>query len=733
MGARQYLRSAATALVRPPVLGALYLLALTVIASSDPIVADGDHALGAQAREVGSFVVHTYGGEMRRIALAIVATAALVGALLGAVAGGLVRVRRALARQKPLEGPRLTLASLPVLVALHGAFYLRAVARSPQLYAEGLYARGGVRRVVQVFVTDILGVHGATALAVLALVVYVAGPRRAWPMWLDRAKRALSALRAVVTPGRAAVTLALLLLRTVPTLGTAHAAAAPSAGGPMNVLVLAADSLRADRLTPRVAPHLSELAARGTRFDRAYVSLPRTFPSWVTILTGRHPHHHGVRSMFARWDDRAKDFDALPQRLHKAGYATGVVSDYAGDIFGRVDLGFEQVDTPSFDFVQMIRQRALERQTPLLPFLHSRAGRTAFPVLREMNQAADPDMLADDAIAMLRGQGDKPFFMTVFFSAAHFPYAAPAPYYARFTDPTYRGPFKYHKPVGLGGADAVSAADVQQVRGLFDGAVASIDDAMARILAELDARGLRERTIIVVTADHGETLFDNEHGQGHGDHLFGDEATHVPLVIVDPRHPTARRDERIVRDVDLAATLYALTGTPPPADLDGVSLAPALDGASTPKSFAYAETELWLGEVPALPDALRLPYPSLAHLTEIDTAHGQEIVLQRELEPITTVARHRMVRDERWKLLYVPTRTGVKYMLYDTVADPEERTDVAAAHPAEVTRLEGELWRWMLGDKRMVERGGYLVPRDLASLASLGQGQDALRIPGGAP
>ena len=731
MGARQYLRSGVVALVRPSVLGALYLLLLTGIASSDPIVADSDHALGAQAHEVGTFVVHAYGGEVQRIALAIVATAALIGALLGAAAGALVRARRALARQPPLEGPRLAMASVPVLIVLHGAFFLRAVARSPQLYAEGLYAHGGLRRVLQVFVTDVLGVRGVTALALVALLLYLAGPPRTWPLWGGRLKHALSTLRAVVTPSRVTVTLGLLLLRTLPTLGTARAAA--PAAGPMNVLVLAADSLRADRLTPRVAPHLCELASRGTRFDRAYVSLPRTFPSWVTILTGRHPHHHGVRSMFARWDDRAKDFDALPQRLHKAGYATGVVSDYAGDIFGRVDLGFEQVDTPSFDFVQLIRQRALERQTPLLPFLHSRAGRAAFPVLREMNQAADPDMLADDAISMLRGQGDKPFFMTVFFSAAHFPYAAPAPYYARFTEPSYRGPFKYHKPVGLGGEDRVTPADVQQVRGLFDGAVASIDDAMARILAELDARGLRERTIIVVTADHGETLFDNDHGQGHGDHLFGDEATHVPLLVIDPRHPEGRRDDRIVRDVDLAATLYDLTGTPAPADLDGVSLAPALVGAATPRTFAYAETELWLGDVPALPDALRLPYPGLAHLTEIDTAHGQEIVLQRELEPITTVARHRMVRDERWKLLYVPTRTGVKYMLFDTVADPEERRDVAAANPAEVSRLEGELWRWMLGDKRMVERGGYLVPRDLAALATLGRGQGALRIPGGAP
>src|SRR5205823_1338714 len=52
----------------------------------------------------------------------------------------------------------------------------------------------------------------------------------------------------------------------------------------------------------RVAPNLVQLADRGARFDRAYVSLPRTFPSWVTLLTGKFPHHHGIRSMFPRWE-----------------------------------------------------------------------------------------------------------------------------------------------------------------------------------------------------------------------------------------------------------------------------------------------------------------------------------------------------------------------------------------------------------------------------------------------
>src|SRR6185312_17069347 len=260
------------------------------------------------------------------------------------------------------------------------------------------------------------------------------------------------------------------------------------------------------------------------------------------------------------WEDRAKDFDALPERLKKSGYATAVVSDYAGDIFSRIDLGFEKTLVPTFDFDQLVRQRAIERQTPLLPVLQSRIGRAIFPVLREMNVAADPNLLESDASRTLvdLSRSGKPFFLTVFFSTAHFPYAAPAPYYARYTDPRYRGRFKYDKPVGLGGEAPLDDADVKQVRALYDGAITSIDDAASRLIAELDRQGLRDDTIIVVTADHGETLFDNGHGQGHGDHLFGDEGTHVPLVVVDPRRPETRvprREAAIARDVDLAPTV----------------------------------------------------------------------------------------------------------------------------------------------------------------------------------
>ena len=427
--------------------------------------------------------------------------------------------------------------------------------------------------------------------------------------------------------------------------------------------------------------------------------------------------------MFPTWDDRARDFDALPARLARAGYATGVVSDYAGDIFGRIDLGFERVDTPTFDFRQLIRQRALERETPLLPLLHSQLGRRLFPVMRELSDAADPMLLADDVRAALHAMREKPFFLTVFFSTAHFPYAAPAPFYAKYTDPAYRGRFKYHKPVGLGEDTPPDGADIRQIRGLYDGSVSAIDEAVARVLRSLESEGLADDTIIVVTADHGETLYENGHGQGHGDHLFGDEGTHVPLVVYDPRIAKAGSKlaglsaDGIARDVDLAPTLYELAGVPAPADLDGRSLAPALLGDALEPRFAYAETELWFTEeIPGLEADLRMPYPGIMALTELDTRHNAEIVMRRELLALTGMARHRMIRDDRFKLVYVPTRKGVKYMLYDTLVDPGETRDVSAANAEVLAHLRAELWAWMLRDPQMEQKDGFLVPRDPATM-----------------
>ena len=699
-------------LFRPTMAGALYVLALTLLARSAPIVPDDHAGIDAEA------IVHLarFAPEERRITLAIAAAAVLFGALLGIAASLLILFRDRLARRAPRSRTGFAVAALASTASLHAWLMLFAITRTPQLFAPGLYGRGGLRRTVQVLATDVLGPLGIAVVGVILLAVFLAGPREQWPRWRGRLRRAFLPhrnvwrRRASVVPMLIAIALLAAVARTSSNKGDRIANAAPS--DQPNVLILAAESLRADRLTPRVAPRLSALADRGTRFERAYVSSARAFPSWVSILTGQHAHHHGIRSAFPRWDERAHDFDALPSRFARSGYRTAVVSDRAGDLFSRVDLGFGLVRAPVLDARQLVRARALGRSVPLFPALYTRLGRRAFPTLAEASAATDPDLVADDAIAAIDRLRGNPFFVTVVFSASGAPYSAPSPYYDRYTRAAYRGRFKYEGSASAGSGAAPDADDIAQIRGLYDGAVASVDDAAGKVLDALTKRGLDGHTIVIVTSDHGETLFENGRGLGHGEHLFGDEATHVPLVVFDPRRPEPRRERLIARDVDLAPTLYELTGVVAPADLDGRSLAPSLRGEALEPALAYAESDVSTGEVSSLSADLRIPTKPLAELTEVDAAHGDEIVLGRDALATSLVARHRMVKDDRWKLVYVPTRTRVLYMLFDTERDPGETRDVAADHPAELARLRGELWKWMLRDPAMIEKGGYLVGRD---------------------
>src|SRR5439155_22017586 len=100
-----------------------------------------------------------------------------------------------------------------------------------------------------------------------------------------------------------------------------------------NVLILAADSLRPERVRGAIMPHWAALSDGATAFERAFVPMARTLSSWVSMLTGRYPLHHGVRSMFPRWQERSRPQDSLPARLAAAGYRTAGVSDFGGEVF----------------------------------------------------------------------------------------------------------------------------------------------------------------------------------------------------------------------------------------------------------------------------------------------------------------------------------------------------------------------------------------------------------------
>jgi len=707
------LTRAAEIVLAAPTWGIAWVLVATAWAFSG----DDDKVLGVRASPIVDLAKRHFASDVRSLTASIIALAIATGAALGLVAEVALYLRRR-SRQAPATFLGRTLVRVLLVVGLHGALFAWGVARMPQLYTDLLWGSGGrwasVARTTQLVITDVLGPVGVVALTVALLALFVA-PRR---LALDLQKLAL-ALGAV-----AAVSIGLWVS------GRRHVPA--KRGGGPNIVIIAVDSLRDDRVTPAIAPHLAGVG--NVRFSRAYVTLPRTLPSWTTILTGREPHGHGLRTMFPRYEDRARDLHALPARLGALGYKSGVVGDYAADIFTRVRYGFDLVDAPTFNFHALIATRAMEKATPLLPVLHSTLGRRVMPAMREMNQAADPRLVADDAIRALDKLDDgKPFLLTVFFSTAHFPYAAPAPYYSKFTDPAYRGRFRYHKPNVLGQDGALDAADVRQVRGLYDGAVAAVDDAAGRILAELSARGLDDDTIVIVTADHGEMLYDDGHGQGHGDHLFGDQVVHVPLSMRIPKKlgvaPGAI--DSLVRDVDLAPTILDLVGAPPAArgDLDGRSLRALLTGGTLPPRPVFAETEVWMTEsIPEVPSGgpnpLRLPYPNVAQLTELDPRLGHDVVMRAEAEPIVIAAKHRMVLEGNLKLVYVPTRRGPRWFFFDRASDPGEVVDLSSVRKDDVTRLRGELWKWILADKRVEEHDGIVVPRRDPG-TSLGAGEGA--------
>jgi arylsulfatase A-like enzyme len=120
---------------------------------------------------------------------------------------------------------------------------------------------------------------------------------------------------------------------------------------------------------------------------------------------------------------------------------------------------------------------------------------------------------------------------------------------------------------------------------------------------------------------------------------------------------------------------------------------------------------VWIGQVKGFPEELRIQYPSFLDYAEADQAHGDEFVLRPEYVSVTTFAKHRMFFDGRYKLVYAPTPTGPKYLMFDRENNPAEDHDVAGEQPRIFDELRKGLWDWMLEDPKMERRRGYLAPR----------------------
>lgn len=583
------------------------------------------------------------------------------------------------------------------IIAVNAYFFLASVRKYPQLYTEALYNRGGLLKFFQLAVTDwapdfLFTGTGAVLLSFLAfsLAIYIAKKLST--------RIYIAAIAAAVIASTAAYS---LVKKNAPARNT----------GP-NILVIAADSLRSDRLgasgyARKITPNIDKIAAEGTVFNKAYTSFTRTFPAAISLLTGRLPVTHNVRHMFPDKHLRDHADGSLVEALRKDGYATAIVSDFAGDVFSRMRIGFEKVNAPYFNFVTLIDQRCIESHFLLMPYAANRFGRLVFPELKEFANFADPFLLADEAIDALSGltRKDK-FFCMVFFSNVHFPYAAPYPYYRKYAVPSYGGRYKYDKPPTLYSQETVTDRDIDQIRGLYDGSVEAFDAAAGKIIDYLDKKGCLDNTIVVVTADHGENLYENGWYIGHGEHLRGNNVLNIPLVISFPGKQYEKQVDSLVRITDIAPTLFEYTGHTVPKGMDGVSLMPLIRGAKRDLGLlAFAETGVWFSDVSGgFFQEQRIMYPDITGISAIDFTYNMEVVLKKSFEALVNTAKHRMVDDGRYRLIYIPTRQGIRYELYDG------SKDITGQNPKKAAELKTRLFGFMQKDKNIVFKNGFAVP-----------------------
>lgn len=577
--------------------------------------------------------------------------------LLGAIFGVLTFVFWSVVLSERYIGAKLRcklFVTLVSLLLLETFFLAKNVLKYPALYSEFFYERGGIRRSFELFITNNL------APKTFNTVCY--------------------------TP-----------------LSTFSATSDP------NVIIIGADSLRRDYITKEISPNIYNIAQNGANFTNCFVSLPRTLPQWITFFKSQYPAEHGVRNMFPDKSLREHETNSLPGILRRNGYTNAVVSDFAGDVFSRLNIGFDIVKTPYFNFNTLIEQRGLEIHYLLLPYITNYWGRKVFPVLKEFANNADPFLLEKEAEeTILKVKGSK-FFLTIFFSTAHFPYASCYPYYNYYMSKDYQGAYRYYKPNIPGEPIALPEEDLAQIRTLYKQSVTCIDDAVGRLRLFLKEHNLDKNTIIVVLADHGEQLYENEWGQGHGEHLRGRSVLNIPFIIYDPREKFKNNCiDELVRDIDLTPTLLNILSLRVPKTMEGVNLLPLMRKQIEVLNLTtYAETGLWFTDKgDNFYQKQRIMYPDIVELGTIDTEYNNEVIIKPEYRDLTNIAKHRMVYDGRYKLIYIPTREGISFELYDTRNDPDELENIVDKNPRKVVELKTKLQRWM---EKGLWRNGYFV------------------------
>ncbi len=406
---------------------------------------------------------------------------------------------------------------------------------------------------------------------------------------------------------------------------------------PVNVILVSLDTLGADHLSsfgniPQVSPHLDEALARSFSFRRAYAQYPNTPVSHASIFTGLYPRRHGLYETNPQLHS-----ETLANVLAARGYATVAITE---DAYVSSDFGFDH----GFDWYDNGVSKTVDADD------------------KTLGNASDTFAKAREWLATYAD--DTPFFLFVHTYEVHAPYTprdAEAQALTQAIDPGYQGPFEKSYPCGLWelahntGVRPVPQRDLDHLPALYAAEINYLDRLVDAFLTYLSGLPIAGRTLVVLTADHGEEF--GAHGKlGHGETLYN-HALHVPLGFLWPAKIKPGRSDTPVQLVDLMPTILDLIGIAVPPNLDGASLAQAILGRAqdVPRRPVFSELHTAFG------DCRRL------HLRD-------QCLVDRTA-----------VQTDRFK--FMTSKIPEFEMLYDLVSDPGETRDVLAQHPVEAAAL----------------------------------------------